>query len=80
MGQGLFHTNTMEGLWSQIKRISHNFFGLNFKILDDIIKEGGNAKDYLNNWICYTLSLRECEMKKMNTIDKRGFLNKILLN
>ena len=27
-GQGLFHTNSIEGLWSQIKRLSNNFSGL----------------------------------------------------
>ena len=32
-GQGKFHTNSIEGLWSSIKRISNNFAGVNLKFL-----------------------------------------------
>ena len=61
-GHGLFHTNTVKGLWSQIKWISHDFS--NFKILDDIEKNGDNARNYIDNWICFSLFIRECEIKK----------------
>ena len=39
-GQGLFHTNSIEGLWSSIKRISNHFAGLNIKMLNDLENEG----------------------------------------
>ena len=77
--QGLFHINTVEGIWSQIKSISNDFFGFNFKILEEMEKEGINPKDYLDNWICYSLFFREYEMKKFTDGLKREFLNKILI-
>ena len=39
-GQGLFHTNTMEELWSQIKRLSNDFSGINSNVLEYLMKEG----------------------------------------
>ena len=56
-GIGLFHTNTVEGLWSQIKRLSNNFAGLNFSILENIEKEGIQSEDYINDLLCYYLFL-----------------------
>ena len=41
-GQGMFHTNSIEGLWSSIKPISNNFAGINFKILDELGAKGTN--------------------------------------
>ena len=77
-GQGLFHTNTVEGLWSQIKRISHDFSGLNFKLLDEVIKDGEDAKEYIDNWICSSLFFRDCEMKKYTMQQKRDYLTNVL--
>ena len=77
-GQGLFHTNTVEGLWSQIKRISHDFSGLNFKLLDEVIKDGEDAKEYIDNWICSSLFFRDCEMKKYTKQQKRDYLTNVL--
>ena len=36
LGVGMFHTNTVEGLWGQIKRLPNNFSGLNFNILEKV--------------------------------------------
>ena len=64
-GYGLIHTNTVEGLWSQIKRLNNNFSGLN---INNIIKKFTSDTDkinYLDGWIAYSLFLREIEMKKL---------------
>ena len=45
-GTGLFHTNTIEGLQGQIKRLSNNFTGLNFNILENVEKDGIRSEDY----------------------------------
>ena len=62
-GQGLFHTNIVEGLWSQIKRLSNDFSGINFNVLEYLMKEGIEPKDYINSWICNSLFFRECKIK-----------------
>ena len=77
-GQGLFHTNNVKDLWSQLKRISHDSSSINFKILEDAKKNGDNAREYIDNWICFSLFIRECEMEKLTEDQKRDFLNKIL--
>lgn len=75
-GRGHFHTNTIEGLWSKIKRLSNNFAGLNFALLNTIEKLGINAQDYLNDWICTSLYFGNCERLKLNKLEKL----KLLLN
>ena len=45
---GLFHTNTIEGLWPEIKRIFNFFSGLNFYILNFMKNNGINGKDYFD--------------------------------
>ena len=77
-GKGLFHTNTIEGLWSQIKRLNNNFSGLNFEIINQLENKGISAIDYLNDWICWSLYLRICELKKYNKFNKIIELNKYL--
>ena len=42
-GQGSFHTNTVGGLWSTIKRINNNFSGITFNVLEEITKNGGKS-------------------------------------
>ena len=59
------HTNTVEGLWSQIKRLNNTFSGLN---INNIIKKFTSDTDiinYLDGWIAYSIFLREIEMKKI---------------
>ena len=64
-GQGLFHTNTIEGLWSQIKRLSNNFSGLTLNMIENMENRGINIKNYLDGYICYALFLRNVEKKKI---------------
>ena len=61
---GLFHTKTIEGFWAAIKRLSHDFAGLNFLNLANLQSKGINIVDYLNNWICSSLFFLNCERKK----------------
>jgi hypothetical protein len=49
---GSFHTNTVEGVWSKIKRLTHNFTGLNGNIIHKLEEKGINIMDYFNDWIC----------------------------
>ena len=77
-GSGLFHTNTIEGLWSQIKRLCKDFAGINFKLLNKIANKGISEKDYLDDWICWGLFLRNIELKKLNKLNKIIELNKLL--
>lgn len=44
-GSGLFHTNTVEGLWSRIKRLCNDFSGITFNLLDKVEKRDINPKD-----------------------------------
>ena len=50
-GFGLMHTNSIEGLWSQLKRLNNNFSGINFEIINQLEKKLINPVDYLNDWI-----------------------------
>lgn len=77
-GKGLFHTNTIEGLWSQLKRLNNNFSGINFEVLNQLEKKLINPVDYLNDWICWSLYLRTCEIKKFNKVNKINELNNYL--
>lgn len=77
-GQGRFHTNTIEGLWACLKRISNNFVGLNFNLLDTLEKKGKSTLDFLNGWICYCLFFRDCERLKLTDEKKREFMFNIL--
>ena len=73
-GQGLFHTNSIEGLWSQIKRLSNNFSGLTINQLENMENHGTNIKNYLDGWICYSLFLRMIEKRKLSTLHKKNYL------
>ncbi len=70
-GYGNFHTNNIEGLWSQIKRLTNNFSGITIGYISDKEK-----KDYLDNWICYALYFPEIEQKKLS---RKGKIN-LLIN
>ena len=41
-------------------------------------KEGINSKDYIDDWLCYSLFLREIERKKLNEVQSREYLLDIL--
>jgi hypothetical protein len=71
--QGMFHTNSIEGLLSSIKRFSNNFASINFKMLDELDQNGANPKDYLDGWICFCLFIREIEKKNLMMIKLKSF-------
>ena len=78
LGAGHFHTNNIEGLWGQIKRILNNFLGLNFTILANVENEGIKSEDYINDWLCYYLFFPDLKRKKFGDFDKFKYLNDIL--
>jgi len=55
---GNFHTNNVEGLWSQIKRITNNFSGINIGLIENLYHTENENKNYLDSWICYALFFR----------------------
>ena len=59
-GYGNFHTNNVEGLWSQIKRLINNFSDISIGILKNYIIKM-KKKNYLDSWICYALFFQEDE-------------------
>ena len=59
LGFGLLHTNTVEDLWSCLKRLSNQFSGITFDTLDKLEKDGKNPSDYIDDWIYYFLFLRD---------------------
>ena len=75
-GYGNFHTNNIEGLWSQIKRLTNNFSGITIGSISEKCQNDKEKKDYLDNWICYALYFREIEQKKLS---RKGKIN-LLIN
>ena len=45
-GYGLFNTNSVDGLWSQIKRLPHDFNGLTIDTINNLEEKGINEKEY----------------------------------
>ena len=58
-GYGNFHTNNIEGLWSQIKRLTNNFSGISIGSIEKSYNTENEKKNYLDSWICYALFFRE---------------------
>ena len=73
-GYGNFHTNNIEGLWSQIKRLTNNFSGITIGSISEKCQNDKEKKDYLDNWICYALYFREIEQKKLSRKGKISLL------
>ena len=73
-GYGDLYTNTIEGLWSQIKRLSKNFTGTSISKLNKNFKGNSEKISYLNGWICYSLMVREIERKTLNRNDRINLL------
>ena len=66
-GYRLFHTNSVESLWGQIKKYTNNFSGLSIDFLKSKFNENNDLiKEYLDDWICYALFLREIIRKKLS--------------
>ena len=72
-GYGLMHTNTIEGLWSQIKLLNKNFSGLNISMINKMFFTDKDKIEYLDGWIVYSLFLREIEIKKYNWTERINY-------
>ena len=77
-GYGNFHTNNIEGLWSQIKRLTNNFSGINIGKLNEIQPTQKGKKNYLDSWICYGLYFRRVEKNKLSRTGKINLLIKYI--
>ena len=77
-GYGTFHTNNIEGLWSQIKRLSNNYSGITIEYLEKSCQTDDEKKEILDNWICYSLFMREIERKKLSKKEKISLLCKYI--
>ena len=76
--QVLFSSNIVEGLFSQIKRLSNNFSGLTLNMIENMENRGINVKNYLDGWICYALFLRNVEKRKLSRLNTQNYLIDIL--
>ena len=79
-GHGNFHTNNIEGLWSQIKRLTNNFSGISIESIEKLYDTEKDKKNYLDSWICYALFLREVEKNKLSKSRKNQLLIKYIKN
>jgi len=71
-GQGSFHTNTIEGIWSRLKRLTENFNGINGNVFN-----GNNLIDnneYFNGWICQGIFFMNIEHLKLPINGKKEYL------
>ena len=70
----MFHTNSIEGLWSKIKRLTNDFSDISLKVISNLEKRGENIKNYLDAWIVYALFLRDIEKLNLSTLDSQKYL------
>ena len=60
--------------------INNNFSGLSIEKLKDMFNNDEiPINNYLERWICYSLSLRTMKNKKFNWSDKINFINHNLI-
>ena len=71
-GQGSFHTNNIEGIWSKIKRLMDNFNGINGNIFNG--KNNINNIDYFNSWICLGIFFMNTEHLQLGINAKKKYL------
>ena len=72
-GQGHFHTNSIEGTWSKLKRLTRSFNGLNGNVFNTKRNNLGN-NDYFEGWICTGIFFMKCESLHLPVIEKKKFL------
>ena len=78
-GYGLFHTNTIESLWGQIKRNTNNFSGITIEALKTKFNNNKiEIKEYLDGWIFYALFLMDINRKKLSWNQRINLLCEIL--
>ena len=74
-GIGTLHTNTIESLWHQIKQITNNFAGITMENLKKTFNNDENKiTDYLDEWLCFALYIRETRIKKLNWMGRINLL------
>ena len=78
-GEGKFHTNTIEGIWSQIKRITNYFMGLNGTIFNKF-HNIDNFNDYINAIICTALFYMRCEHDNLGDNAKIDLLKNYIIH
>ena len=63
VSQGYFNinTNTIEGVWSRLKRVTNHFTGYNGMMFNKMEEKGINITDYINGIICTRLFYMEAE-------------------
>ena len=71
-GQGSFHTNNIEGIWSKIKRLMDNFNGINGNIFNG--KNNINNIDYFNSWISLGIFFMNTEHLQFGINAKKNYL------
>ena len=71
-GQGHFHTNSIEGTCSRIKRLSRSFNGLNGNIFNT--NRNLNNRSYFEGWICTAIFFMKCESLHLAMNQKKNFL------
>ena len=72
--QGTFHTNTIKGVWSRLKRLTNDFCGISGHFLDKLVEKGLNVDEYVNGIICTGLFFMECEHNKLGINGKKYLL------
>ena len=72
--QGTFHTNTIEGVWSRLKRLTNDFCGISGHFLDKLAEKGINVDEYVNGIISTGLIFIECEHNKFGINGKKIYL------
>ena len=71
-GKGHFHTNSIEGTWSRLKRLTRSFTGLNGNIFNT--KKNLNNYEYFDGWICTGLFYMNCESLSLPFNEKKNYL------
>ena len=73
-GQGINHTNTIEGVWSRLKRLCDCFNGLNGNQFYFNNNHNCNDTDYFNGYICAGIFFMDCEKNKLGLKDRGDYL------
>ena len=71
-GQGHFHTNSIEGTWSKLKRLTKSFTGLNGNIFNT--KKNIEDKEYFDGWICTGIFFMKYESLNLSYNAKKNYL------
>ena len=69
--QGSFHTNTKEGVWSRLIKLTNIFCGISGFTLYKFAEKGINVNDYVKWTICSGLFFTEYEHKNLGINEKK---------